>query len=131
MQFVLILPTLSSVYGVKGASPFASLAMFNPVTFFPLNVMHDILEGLVGVSEGTVIKSLVRHDKVSLTVINGLLVGFRQKATSLLLFLLILLIKTKQLVVKLSKMGFVQTATTIGWRFDFGKKSKLATVSAL
>jgi len=32
---VLTDPTLSSVHGVKGASPFTSLAMFNPVTFFP------------------------------------------------------------------------------------------------
>jgi hypothetical protein len=32
--------TLSTVYGVKGKSPFMSLAMFNPVTFFPPDVMH-------------------------------------------------------------------------------------------
>ena len=38
-------PSLSSVYGVKGASPFCGLSWFNPVTFFPADLMHDVTEG--------------------------------------------------------------------------------------
>ena len=70
-------PTLSSVYGVKGASPFCALSMFNPVTFFPPDLMHDLTEGLMVVSVGLVIKSLVRDEKVSLKVINSRLVEFK------------------------------------------------------
>jgi hypothetical protein len=70
-------PSLSCVYGVKGASPFTSLSMYNPVTFFPPDVMHDVLEGLTAVSVGLVVKSLVRQEKVPLKVINSRLIGFK------------------------------------------------------
>ena len=41
--------TWSAVYGVKYASPFAGLTLFDPIAFFPPDVMCDVLEGLMAV----------------------------------------------------------------------------------
>jgi hypothetical protein len=57
-------PSLLSVYGVKYASPFADLSLYNPVLFFPPNVMHDVLEGMMSVNVSLVIKALVRQNKI-------------------------------------------------------------------
>ena len=62
--------TLSAVYGVKYASPFVGLTLFDPVTFFPPDVMHDVLEGLMAVIIAVVVKYYVRSGAISLKVLN-------------------------------------------------------------
>jgi hypothetical protein len=54
---------LSAVYGVVCASPFSGLSVFNPVEFFPPDVMHDVLEGLMVVNVGVVLNKQV-HGKI-------------------------------------------------------------------
>jgi hypothetical protein len=56
--------------------PFAALTTFNPVLFFPPDIMHDVLEGLMPVVIGVVVKSLVRTSNVSIKVINERITGF-------------------------------------------------------
>ena len=67
---------LSSVYGVKYPSPFAELASFDPVTFFPPDIMHDILEGLMAVIVAVVIKSYVRKGAISVKILNSRIANF-------------------------------------------------------
>jgi hypothetical protein len=68
---------LSSVYGVVGASPFSDLTLFNPVTFFPPDVMHDVLEGLMVVNVGVVLNKLVLQKLVSIKQFNDRLRSFK------------------------------------------------------
>ncbi len=69
---------LSSVYGVKGPSPFVDLAFYNPVLFFPPDIMHDVLEGLMVVNVGVVVKSLVRNNKdFTIKVLNEKIANFK------------------------------------------------------
>ena len=69
--------TLSSVYGVKHASPFASLIFFDPVTFFPPDCMHDIMEGLMAVIVAVVVKSYVRSGAISVKELNSRIAKFQ------------------------------------------------------
>jgi len=62
--------TLSAVHGVKYASPFLGLTLFDPVTFFPPDIMHDVLEGLMSVITAVVVKSCVRSGAISLKALN-------------------------------------------------------------
>jgi len=62
--------TLSAVYGVKHASPFVGLIFSDPVSFFPPDVMHDILEGFMPVITAVVIKSYVRSGAISVRELN-------------------------------------------------------------
>jgi len=68
--------TLSAVYGVKYASPFQGVALFNPVTFFPPDDLHDVLEGLMAVITAVVVKSYVRSGAISLKVLNCRIANF-------------------------------------------------------
>lgn len=68
---------LSAVYGVYRISPFAGLQGFSPVTFFPPDCMHDILEGLIVVNICVVLKHLVRNKLLSIKQFNQRLVTFK------------------------------------------------------
>ena len=65
--------TLSAVYGVKYASPFAGLTF----TFFPPDIMHDVLEGLMSVIVAVVVKSYVRSSAISLKALNYRISNFQ------------------------------------------------------
>jgi len=69
--------TLSAVYGVKHASPFAGLSCFDPVTFFPPDVMHDVLEGLMAVIVAVVVKYYVRSGAISVKELNSRIENFQ------------------------------------------------------
>ena len=69
--------TLLAVYGMKHASPFEGLALYDPVTFFPPDIMHDVLEGLVAVIIGVVVKSYVRCGAISVKELNCRIVNFQ------------------------------------------------------
>lgn len=67
---------LCSVYGVVNVSPFAELSLFNPVAFFPPDIMHDVLEGLIVINVGVVIKSLVQEKLLTIKQFNERLANF-------------------------------------------------------
>lgn len=64
------------MYDVLSESPFADLSHFSPIAFFPPDVMHDILEGLMAVNVGVVAKSLVRRRLMTLKDFNDRLSRF-------------------------------------------------------
>lgn len=57
LQAVSVDKNLSAAYGVLRPSPFTGLECFNPISFFPPDIMHDVLEGLMVV----VLKVVLRH----------------------------------------------------------------------
>ena len=46
--------------------PHCLLSCFDPVTFFPPDVMHDVLEGLMAVIVAVVVKYYVRSERTEL-----------------------------------------------------------------
>jgi hypothetical protein len=70
-------PHLSAVYGVTGPSPFSSLSFFNPVTFFPPDILHDVLEGLVSINVAIVLKHLIRKKMLTVKGFNDRLSKFK------------------------------------------------------
>ena len=69
--------SLAPVYGVVSQSPLSDLAHFSPIAFFPPDAMHDVLEGLMAVNIGVVLKSLVRRKIMTLKAFNERLARFR------------------------------------------------------
>ena len=69
--------TLSSVYGVKGVSCFSFVTDFSPVTFFPPDVMHDVLEGLMTVNITVVLHSFIRRKIITVKTFNQRLANFK------------------------------------------------------
>ena len=69
--------TLSAVYGVRHPSPFEGLALFDPLTFFPPDLMHDVLEGLMSVIISVVIKHYVRTGAISIKALNNRISNFQ------------------------------------------------------
>jgi hypothetical protein len=68
---------LAAVYGVVRARPFSELALFNPVTFFPPDVMHEVLEGLMVVNVGVVLNRLVQGKILSIKQFNDRLASLK------------------------------------------------------
>jgi hypothetical protein len=68
---------LTSVYGVKRVSCFSVVSGFSPVTFFPPDVMHDVLEGLMTVNIGVVLKSMIRRKVITVKAFNIRLANFK------------------------------------------------------
>jgi len=69
--------SLAPVYGVMSQSPLSDLAHFSPIAFFPPDVMHDVLEGMMAVNIGVVVKSLVRRKLITLKAFNETLARFK------------------------------------------------------
>jgi hypothetical protein len=69
--------SLPSVYGVKCASPFAGTLLYNSTQFFPPDVMHDVLEGLMSVNVSLVIRSFVRQNKITVKIVNERIQAFQ------------------------------------------------------
>ena len=69
--------SLAPVYGVVCQSPLSDLAHFSPIAFFPPDAMHDVLEGLMAVNVGVVVKSLVRRKLITVKSFNERLARFQ------------------------------------------------------
>jgi len=68
---------LAAAYGVYRPSPFTGLKCFNPVKFFPPDVMHDVLEGLMVVVLGVTLRHIFKEKYLQIKSFNNRLAAFK------------------------------------------------------